>query len=137
MATTNPMQQGKRYRRLIIVLAAIAIAILAGGMVVDQVLPALLVYAALATIAIGTELYVRFVSDVPLMDERERELHRHASHITIWLFGYVGFFVLVGLMILDAMNVRELGPVGETLLDAFAVVYLSWGAIYLLLRYRQ
>jgi len=135
MATTNSIRQGKRYKRLITGLVTVAVVVFLAGMVVDRVLPALVVYAVLSTVSIGLELYVRFASDVPLADERERELHRLASHVTIWLFGYLGFFALLGLFALDVTGARELGTAGQTLLYAFAVVYLSWGAIYVGLKY--
>lgn len=116
-------------------LVTIAVVVFLAGMVLDRVLPALVVYAVLSTVSIGLELYLRFASDVPLADERERELHRLASHVTIWLFGYLGFFALLALYALDVTGARELGTAGETLLYAFAVVYLSWGGIYLGLKY--
>lgn len=137
MATTNSIRQGKRYKWLINGVAVIGIAVFYAGIVLDQLLAGLVVYAVLCGGAILAELYVRFGSEVPLADERQREIQRLASHVTLWLFGYAGFFALVGLFALDVVGARELGTAGQTLLYAFAVVYLSYGAIYLGLRYRR
>lgn len=135
MATTNSIRRGKQYKWLINGVAVVGIAIFFVGMYVDRVLPALILYAVICGGSILAELYVRFGSDVPLEDERQRELHRLTSHVTFWAFGYGGFFGLVGMYFLDVVGAREMGVVGETLMYAYAVVVVTWAAIYLLLRY--
>lgn len=135
--TANPVQRGRRYRRAINGVLAVGIVALLVGMVVGQTLAGLVVYAVAVVGGVGATFYLRFGSGVSLGDEREHRLGMRASHVTFELFGYAGLFTFVALFLLDATGYRELGATAETLLYAYAVVTLSWGAIYTVLRYRS
>lgn len=137
MATTHPIQTGRRYRRAIYGLIVIGIVSLLGGLFLDQSLAGLLIYAVTIFGAVGLALFVQFGSSVELQDERERELGRRASNITFQLFGYLGLFTFVALFLLDATGRYELTTRTTTLLYAYAVICLTWGGIYTVLRYRS
>lgn len=136
MTTTEPIRDGRRYRRLILGLVTVGVAGLLVGMGVQRTLAGLVVYALAVVGAFGTLLYARLGSSVALQDEREAALERRASHVTIQLFGYLGLFAFVALFLLDATGARALGAAEETLLYAYAAISLTWGAVYLWLRYR-
>lgn len=137
MTTTHSIQRGKRYRRLIYGLIAFGVISLLGGMALDRSLAGLVVYAIAVVVAVGTIVYVRFWSPISLADERECELERRASYLTVQLFGFLGLFAFIALLLLDATGYRPLGATAETLLYAYAGITLTWGAIYVALRYRS
>ena len=136
MMTTNPVRQGRRYRRLILGLVTVGIASLFAGIAVEQSLAGLVVYAVAVVGAMATTAFGRYRSSVTLGDERERELERRASHVTFQLFGYLGLFTFIALFLLDATGRHSIEGATETLLYAYSVISLTWGAIYLGLRYR-
>ncbi len=115
---------------------AVGIVSLLVGIRIDQYLAGLVMYAAAIVVGFAMLLYVRSHSSMSIQDEREAELERRASHVTFQLFGYVGLFVFVALFLLDAAGQYPLGATAETLLYAYAAISLSWGAVYLWLRYR-
>jgi uncharacterized membrane protein len=135
--TTSPVQRGKRYRRLIYGLLTVAIVSLLIGILLEQFFAGLVVYAVTGVGAIVLTFYLQYYSSVSLEDERERELGRHASNITFQLFGYLGLFAFVTLFFLDALGRYSLDGTVMTLLYAYAVVYLTWGGVYIVLRYRS
>jgi uncharacterized membrane protein len=139
MSTTNsnPVQRGRTYRRLTIGLVAVGCAALWGGMSIGQTLPGLVVYAATAVGAVGITLYGQFSDEVSLGDEREAQLERRASHLVFQLFGYLGLFVFIALFLLDATGRMAFPTAAEPLLYAYAVIYLGWGAVYGVFRYRS
>jgi uncharacterized membrane protein len=136
MTTTNPIQQGRRYRRLILGLFAVGIVSLLVGMTVEQSLAGLVMYTVTVVSGVLLSLYVEHLSSVSLQDERERKLGERASHLTFQLFGYLGLFGFIALFVLEATGQRSLRPTEETLLYAYAVITLTWGGICTLLRYR-
>ncbi|WP_162224571.1 DUF2178 domain-containing protein [Halorussus amylolyticus] len=137
MTTTQPIQKGRRYRKLIFGLIGVGIVSLLVGMTVEQSLAGLVVYAVTVGGGVALTLYFEHLSSIPMQDERERELGERASSITFQLFGYLGLFGFVALLLLDATGQRALGSTAETLLYAYAVITLSWGGIYTVLRYRS
>ena len=136
MATTRPIQDGRKYRRLIYGLIAVGIVSLLAGTAIERSLAGLVVYALAVLGAFTTILLVRYRSSAVLQDEREHRLEQRASHITFQLFGYLGLFAFIGLFFLDATGQVPLGTTAETLLYAYAVICLTWGAFYAGLRYR-
>jgi uncharacterized membrane protein len=136
MATTQPIQDGRKYRRLIYGLIAVGVVSLLAGTAIEQSLVGLVVYALTVLGAFATILFVRYRSSAVLQDEREHRLEQRASHVTFQLFGYLGLFTFIGLFFLDATGQAPLGTTAETLLYAYAVICLTWGAIYTGYRYR-
>lgn len=137
MTTIQPIRKGQRYRRLCFGLIGIGIASFLVGMVIDQFLAGLVVYAVTVVTGIVMTLYLQFGSSVRLQDERERELGQRASSITFQLFGYLGLFAFIALFFLDATGRYPMSAAAETLLYAYAVICLTWGGIYTVLRYRS
>lgn len=115
---------------------AVGIVSLLLGMQIGQYFAGLVVYTVACVVGFAILFYVRYHGSMALQDEREAELERRASHITFQLFGYVGLFAFIALFLLDATDQYSLGSTVVTLLYAFSGVSLSWGAIYLALRYR-
>jgi uncharacterized membrane protein len=137
MTTTRPIQKGQKYRRMIHGLFAIGIVSLLGGMVVERALAGLVVYTTTVLGGIVATVFLQYRSSVSLQDERERELGRRASSITFQLFGYLGLFGFIALFLLDATGRYSLSGQVVALLYAYAVICLTWGAIYTTLRYRS
>lgn len=137
MTTTHPVQTGKQYRRVIFGLFAIGIVSLLGGLFLDQSLAGLVIYAVTVLGGVGLTFFVQFGSPAKLQDEREYKLGRRASHITFQLFGYLGLFSFVALFLLDAIGQYALTTRTTTLLYAYAVISLTWGGIYTVLRFRS
>ena len=136
MTTTSPIRRGRRYRRAIYGLIAVGMAGLIGGVLLEQSFAGLVVYALTVLPAVALALFAQFASPVTLQDERERELERRASNITFQLFGYLGLFAFVALLLLDATGRYALTTRTTTLLYAYAAICLTWGGLYLVLRFR-
>jgi len=130
------MQRGQRYRKLIYRLIGLGCAALLISIAVGQELAGMVVYAVAIVVALGAMAYLQHVIEVPLQDEREEELGRRASNITFGLFGYGGLFAFVALFLLDLTGRPSVGPAVETLLYAYAVITLTWGGIYTVLKRR-
>lgn len=137
MTTTHPIRRGRRYRRLFFGLIAIGVVSFIVGIRIGQTTAGLLVYVGTALGAFATMVFVRFRSSAIMWDERDQALERRASHLTFQLFGYLGWFVFVALFLLDATDERAFAQPETTLLYAYATITLSWGAIYLGLRFRR
>jgi hypothetical protein len=133
--TTDPVRDGRRYRRLIKGVFAVGIASLFAATAVDRPLPGLVVYAAAVVGGVGMTFYLKYGSPVVLQDERDAALERQASHVVFQLFGYAGLFGFVALFLLDAVGRSALSSTAETLLYAYAAIFLTWGGVYLALRY--
>ena len=136
MATTQPVQSGRRYRRLVFGVLIVGIISLLVGTLADRSLVGLVVYAAAVVVGFATMFYAQYHESVSLQDEREAELERRASHVVFQLFGYLGLFAFIALLLLDATGSRPLMPTEETLLYVYSIVSLTWGGVYLVLRYR-
>ena len=137
MTTTSPIQRGKRYKQAIYGLIAVGILALIVGSLLDRSLPGLVVYALTVLPAVALALYAQLASPATIQDERERQLERRASHVTFQLFGYLGLFVFVALLLLDATGRYAMTARATTLLYAYAAISLTWGGIYLVLRFRS
>ena len=133
----SPVQRGRRYRRSIIGLAAVGVVALLAGMAVGRSLTGLVIYALAVLGMFGVLAYGHVSDSVALGDEREQRLERRASHLTFQMFGYAGLCTFVALFLLDASGRYEIAGAAETLLYAFSAVSLTWGAVYILLRYRS
>jgi uncharacterized membrane protein len=133
---TQPVQAGRRYRRVVFAVVALGVASLFVGAQVGQYFAGLVVYAVAAVAAFALYAYVTVRDDLAVQDEWEATLERRASHLTMQLFGYGGVFAIVALYVLDAAGRPSVGPTVQTLSSAFAVVWLAWAAVYLWLRYR-
>jgi len=117
-------------------LFGIGIAALLVGTAIGRDLAGIVVYAVAVIGGIGATFYLQFGTSVSLQDEREEELALRASNVTFQLYGFLGLFAFVGLFLLDALGRPSIGPAVETLLYAYAVITLTWGAVYTALRNR-
>lgn len=136
MTTTRPIQAGRRYRRLVFGILTVGIVSLLVGTLVDRSLAGLVVYAAAVVAGFATMSYAWYHESLSLQDEREAELERRASHVIFQLFGYLGLFAFVALLLLDAAGRRAMTSTEATLLYAYSIISLTWGGVYLVLRYR-
>jgi len=134
--TTHPVQEGQRYRRMLLGLYAVAVVGFGAGVLLDQFLAGLVVYSLGALGGVVATLYLEFWSPVQLLDERDRRVHERASHAVVNLFAYVGLPTFVGLFLLDATGTYAFGPTASGVLYAFSGFYLVWGAAYVVLRRR-
>ncbi|WP_335999634.1 DUF2178 domain-containing protein [Halorientalis halophila] len=136
MSTTHPIQRGQKYKRAILGLFAVAFAGFIAGLVLDQMVAGLAVYGVAAVAGVALTLYVQFGSSVRLLDEREQRIEERASHAVINLFAYVGVPTFATLFLLEATGYYEFGPTVSGVLYAFSAIYLVWGLLFTLLRYR-
>lgn len=121
----------QRYRRLFWACFAVAIGGFFAGVYFGFPLAGLAVYWA----GVVGMLAVWKGSPVEVFDERERSLERRTSQITISLFGFVLIAGSPGRIL-----VAELGyavPVWfSTVMWAYAAIFVVYGAVYLVIRYR-
>jgi uncharacterized membrane protein len=118
-------------------LVAVGVAALLVGTAIGRELPGLVVYAATVVGAFAIVAYGRLSDGIALEDEREAELERRASHLTVTLVGFPALFVFVALFLLDATGRMTFPAVAEPLLYAYSVFFLAWGAVYGVLRFRS
>lgn len=136
MTSTTSLERGRRYRRLVLGLVAVGVVGLLAATAVDQAPVGVAVYVLAVAGALGATVYGQLSDGVTLGDERSRQLERQASDLTIKLFGYLGLFAFVGVMILDTIGAYTVSTTVGILWQAYGVIALTWGAIYVVLRYR-
>lgn len=136
MTTEHPVQRGQRYNRLITVVFAIGVAAFFVGMLANQTFAGLIVYAVAGLAGIASLLYLRFVSSVELADERSRRLHERTSGTVITLVAFVTLPIVIGLYLLDALAVYDIGPTLWGAIFALSGLYLTWGLVYVIYKYR-
>lgn len=136
MTSTTALERGKRFRRLILGLVAVGVLALLGATVIDQAPVGVAVYVLAVAGALGATVYGQLSDGVTLGDERSQRLERQASDLTFKLFGYLGLFAFVGVMILDTIGAYTVSSTVETLWTAYGVIAITWGVIYTVLRYR-
>jgi uncharacterized membrane protein len=73
---------------------------------------------------------------VTLFDEREREIERRASHITLLLFGIAMIAIAPALSALSELGSYTAPPAVEGALFTIAGEAIVFGVVYLWLRYR-
>jgi len=134
--TTTALDRGKRYRRLVLGLVAVGVVGLLGATAIDRAPVGVAVYVLAVAGALAATLYGQLSDGVTLGDERSRRFERRASDLTFKLFGYLGLFAFVGVMILDTTGAYTVSTTVATLWQAYGVIALTWGAIYTVLRYR-
>lgn len=137
MNATHSIQRGQRYRRLIMGGMAVGVVAFLAGMLLDQVLAGLVVYAVAGVGGVAALLYLRFLSPVELTDERQVRLQERASNAVVCLFAYAGVPVWIGVFLLDATGHYEIGPTVAGSLYTFGTFYLVLGAVYLALWLRS
>lgn len=136
MSTPQPVRQRKRYNRATFGLFAVAIVALIVGLLIDQSLVGLVLYAAGIVAALGVWVYARYVKGVALSDERDEELTQQASAILVALLAYVGLAAFVGLGFLEELSAYEMGPRLQAVFYAWSATMLVWGGILTIL-YRR
>jgi len=136
MTPDHPIQRGQRYNRIIMTVFGIGILAFFAGMLIDRTLVGLVVYAVACLSGVVALLYLHFVSSVPLGDERDRQLQDRASGAVINLFAFVGLPAIIGLYLLDGFTGYTIGPRLWGAIWAYAALYLTWGAVYTIYRYR-
>ncbi|AQL41832.1 hypothetical protein BV210_03480 [Halorientalis sp. IM1011] len=136
MTPTHPIRRGQKYKRVMLGFVAIGVLAFFAGMLIDQYLAGLIVYAVGAMGALVVTVYAEFSDAITFLDERDQRLHERASHATVSAVSYVALPIIVALYLLDAIGQYDIPPVvwgGIWVLSAF---YLLWGAVYTVYRYR-
>jgi len=137
MTPDHPIQRGQRYNRIIMVVFAVGVLAFFVGMAVDQTLAGLVVYAVAGLTGVAALLYLRFVSSAQLADERDRRLHERTSGTVVGIFAYVGLPVVIGLYLLDGFTSYTISSTIWGAIYAYAALFLTWGAVYTVYRYRS
>jgi len=79
---------------------------------------------------------VKFGTSVRLFDERDRALERRASNLTLYLAGGVLIVAAPAVFALEEVRGYEAPPVVSGALSGFSALFLLWGVVYLVLKYR-
>lgn len=82
-------------------------------------------------------LYACYVSSVTIRDERFASIERRASHVTLMALVYASLALFPPLFVLEAAGRFEFGPALEQLLFTVSGLFLVWGAVYTVLRFRS
>lgn len=82
-------------------------------------------------------VYACFLGDVTIGDERHDAIERRASHYTVMGLAYVGIAVFPTLIVLEAAGEFQLGPPLEFALYGLSGLFLLWGGVYTVLRWRS
>ncbi|MFB6141878.1 MAG: hypothetical protein ABEJ30_00885 [Halorientalis sp.] len=138
MMTTqdHPARKGQRYNRIIMAVLAVAVLALFAGTAIGRTFAGLVVYAVACFGGVAALVYLQFGTSVQLGDERDRRLHDRASGALVMLVAYLGLPVIVGLYLLDATGYYTIPPVVWGAIYALSGLYLAWGAVYAVVRYR-
>lgn len=137
MTEIPPIQKGQRYNRIVTAVFAAGVLCFFIGMALDQYLVGLVVYSVAGLSGVTALLYLRFVSPVRLADERQQRLHERASGALVTLVAMVGLPVVIGLYLFDATSYYAISPFLWGAISAVGGLYLLWGGIYAVLRYRS
>jgi uncharacterized membrane protein len=129
---TNRLARIRRYRRLMY--ASVLVGVL-GFLALDELgyaLAGLGVYWA----GIVAFLAVWKGTSVTLFDERDTALERRASHATIGVVGALGVLTFTSLVVLGETTTVEVPDAVWTLYLGYAALFVLWGAVYTVLKYR-
>jgi len=79
---------------------------------------------------------VKFGTSVGLFDERDRALERRASNVTLYLAGGLLIVAAPAVFALEETGRYEAPPVLSGALFGFSALFLLYGAVFLVLKYR-
>ena len=130
------MQKGQRYNRIVTAVFAVGVLSFFVGVALDQYVAGLVVYSVAGLSGVAALLYLRFVSPVRLADERQQRLHERASGTLVTLVAMVGLPVVIGLYLFDATGYYAISPFLWGVISGFSGLFVLWGGIYTVLRYR-
>lgn len=122
----------RRYRRLYWGCLAVAILGFVGGITFSYQLVGLGVYWA----GVAAMLFVWKGTPLQLFDEREQQLDRRASHVTLSIVGAVLIVGGPGQVLLTELG-YELSAAVEGALFGYAAQFGLFGVVYLAIRLRQ
>lgn len=74
---------------------------------------------------------------VSIQDERDKQLERRASELTLTLVAFVGILVWPSVVILSETRGYEPPPVYDGVFLGISALYAVFGVVYLILRYRR
>ncbi|WP_276300448.1 DUF2178 domain-containing protein [Halorussus lipolyticus] len=132
-AGNSLLDQRRKYRRLMygFVLGGVAVALL-----LREVLGYPLLSEAVYWIGILGFLAVWQGTSLTLFDERDRSLERRASHLTLQLFAVVLVLAASAARVIPRVTAYEVPSAVWPALYGFVALYVTFGAVYLALRYR-
>ena len=137
MTETPPIQKGQRYNRIITAVFAIGVLSFFVGMALNRYVVGLVVYSVACLSGIAALLYLRFASPVRLADERQQRLHERTSGAFVTLVAMVGLPTVIGLYLFDATEYYTISPFLCGAISGVSGLYLLWGVIYGIYRYRS
>lgn len=100
----------------------------------------------LGYVVIGTIIYwagflgmlgIWKMTEIELYDEREQQLELEAGGLTLTVFAFVLVLGAPGLAALESVGYYEGSPVLWGAMFGYAVLYLTFGVIYIVYRYRS
>jgi uncharacterized membrane protein len=126
------LEKMRFYRRLLY--GCLAVGVL--GFLVAETLEYPLVAVGIYWTALLGMGAVKFGTSVPLFDERDRALERRTSNVTMYLVGGVLVVAAPAVSALEATGRYEASPTVSGAILGFSAMFLLYGAVFLVLRYR-
>ena len=126
----------RTYRWAVYGVIGIAILGLLGGLAVDQELAGTVVYLLGAWIGGGVAFLAPKLTDRPLQDERDFELHNRASGLTLRITTVLGIGTIPALYVLEAGGHFAISSALWGAIWAFSALYLLYGACFGLTKWR-
>jgi len=126
------LEKMRFYRRLLYGCLAVGVS----GFLVAEALEYPLVAVTIYWGGLLGMLAVKFGTSVRLFDERDRALERRASNVTIYLVAGALIVAAPAVFALEATGGYEAPPTVSSILFGFSAMFLLWGAVFLVLRYR-
>ncbi|NGM68238.1 DUF2178 domain-containing protein [Natronolimnobius sp. AArcel1] len=129
--TNSPLGIGKRtYERGIWGLVGIGCLGLLAGIVFGQQLIGTATYLVAVWAAVLAAVSLPYISDAKLSDERDEQLHNHASGLTIGIAFMVGISIIPAVYVLDAGNYITISATAWGAIFLFSALGLLYGACY-------
>jgi hypothetical protein len=75
-------------------------------------------------------------TSVTLFDERDTELERRASHVTVGIVGVLGVLTFTSMVVVGETATVEIPQVVWNLFLGYALLFVLWGVVYTVLKYR-
>jgi len=126
------LEKVRFYRRLLYGCLAVGIV----GFLVAETLEYPLVAVTVYWGGLFGMLAVKFGTSVRLFDERDRALERRASNVTMYLVGGALIVAAPAVFVLEATGRYEAPPAVSGAIFGFSMMFLLFGAVFLVLRYR-
>ena len=129
-ATNTPEQTRKRYEQLVYGVFAVAIVGLLAGLAFGYQLAGATIYLVGVWLGVGLTFLLPKLSDVTFYDERDEDLHRRASGLTMSVLFIVALGVVPAVYVLDAAGYVTITPTMWGSIWTASALFLLWGLCY-------